>query len=134
MCPNMNSRRSVPTSVNGIQKVPRSRSLIARFSKKTFVTVLILLSRTKVRMTNPFPRMHSKNKMPYNGILTCPFSHRTTSLELLFITSDKVYKVVEWLMFSVLKSFPREADISTSICLQALNSPKEGFSSSIVWK
>lgn len=53
--PKMNSLRSTPTSVKGMQKTPSSRSLTARLSRNTLVTVRILLFTAKVMMTRPFP-------------------------------------------------------------------------------
>lgn len=41
--PNIKSRSKAPTKVNGIHKTPRRRSEIAKFNKKRFVIVLILL-------------------------------------------------------------------------------------------
>lgn len=61
--------RMLPTSVVGMQNTPRSKSLTARFSKNTLVTVLILLRCTNVRITSEFPTTAHTKMTAYSKIL-----------------------------------------------------------------
>lgn len=57
-----------------MQRTPRNRSDMARFSRNTFVIVRILLFCTSVRITSEFPITASRKIIAYIGICTLPIS------------------------------------------------------------
>lgn len=71
--PNMNFLINCGMMVNGIQNTARRRSLILRFSRNTFVTVLILWFCAKVSITSPFPTTLNMKIILYSEILIYPF-------------------------------------------------------------
>lgn len=75
--PNTKSRKSVPTSVNGIQKTPNRISETAKFNKNTFVMVRIRRFCTKVMITKAFPTMASNRIVAYNGIWSRPLESQS---------------------------------------------------------
>lgn len=54
--------------LKGIHSIAMNKSLMARFSKNTFVTVLIRLFWTNVKITSMFPTTDNTKMRQYNGI------------------------------------------------------------------
>lgn len=98
----------MPTSVNGMQRTPRNRSDMARFSRNTFVIVRILLFCTSVRITSEFPITASRKITAYIGICTLPIRPK------LVVVGTGVAIVDPILLLMITEEEEEEEDVSTS--------------------
>lgn len=57
---NMSPVMTLSTSVVGMQKMPTSRSLMARLRINRLVTVRMFLLRSTMKHTTPLPTMHTR--------------------------------------------------------------------------
>lgn len=99
--PNIKSRSSVPTSVNGMQNTPKNKSDTARFSRNKLVIVLILRLWISVNITKRFPITASKNITEYKNIIHVPESiHEDVAVGAVlrdFWTADTTWEIFLWL-------------------------------------
>lgn len=93
--PKTKSRLSVPTSVKGMQRTPRNRSEMARFSRNTFVIVRIRLFCTSVRMTSEFPITANRKITAYSGICTLPMASQLAVLLPVEVVVNVVVAAVD---------------------------------------